>query len=67
MSARLSTALVLGGGGARGAYEAGVLSFLREELEPELGFPLKIDILSGTSVGAINACHLASRAAHPAR
>jgi NTE family protein len=50
---------VLGGGGARGAYEAGVLGYLREELEPRLG-ALKIDIVSGTSVGAINACHVAS-------
>jgi NTE family protein len=53
------TALVLGGGGARGAYEAGALSYLREDLEPRFG-PLRIDIVSGTSVGAINACHVAS-------
>jgi NTE family protein len=63
---RLKTALVLGGGGARGAYEAGVLSYLREELEPELQLPLHMDIICGTSVGAINACHLASHAATPA-
>ena len=63
---RLKTALVLGGGGARGAYEAGVVSYLREELQPELGRPLHIDILTGTSVGAINACFLASRATTPA-
>lgn len=41
------TALVLGGGGARGAYEIGVWQALRE-----LG--IKINIVTGTSVGAIN-------------
>lgn len=38
---------VLGGGGSRGAYEVGVWQALRE-----LG--IKIDIVTGTSVGAIN-------------
>jgi NTE family protein len=57
----LRTALVLGGGGARGAYEVGVLSYLRE-LEVELGRPLRLDILCGTSVGAIHACYLAATA-----
>src|SRR5690606_23764919 len=56
----LRTALVLGGGGARGAYEAGVIAYLREELEPALGHPIPLQILSGTSVGAMNACHLAA-------
>lgn len=58
----LKTAMVLGGGGARGAYEAGVISYLREELEPEMGRELKLDILCGTSVGAIHACYLAATA-----
>ncbi|MGA9526291.1 MAG: patatin-like phospholipase family protein [Myxococcaceae bacterium] len=58
----LKTALVLGGGGARGAYEAGVVAYLRQELEPRLGRPLTLPILSGTSVGAMNACHLAADA-----
>jgi len=31
------TALVLSGGGARGAYEAGVIRYLRDELPPALG------------------------------
>ena len=64
---RVKTALVLSGGGARGAYEAGVISFLREELEPRLARPLRFDILCGTSVGAITACALAASAGHPAR
>jgi NTE family protein len=50
----------LGSGGARGAYEAGVISFLRDEFEPGLGRRITLDVLSGTSVGAINACYLAS-------
>lgn len=62
----MKTALVLSGGGARGAYEAGVICFLREELEPRLGRPLRFDIVCGTSVGAITACALVSTAASPA-
>ncbi|MCI0571062.1 MAG: patatin-like phospholipase family protein [Myxococcaceae bacterium] len=61
----LKTALVLGGGAARGAYEAGVLSFLREELEPGLGRELKLDVLVGTSVGAIHACYVAATSHTP--
>jgi NTE family protein len=41
-------ALILSGGGARGAYQAGVLKFLKEmNWEP--------DLICGTSVGAVNA------------
>jgi NTE family protein len=48
--------LVLSGGGARGAYEAGVLSYLYERVYPELpGF--EFDVASGTSVGAIHAAY----------
>src|SRR5688500_8919897 len=60
MTSGMKTGLVLAGGAARGAYEAGVLSYLREEFEPQLGRPLKLDILAGTSVGAIHACYLAA-------
>ncbi|WP_224243410.1 patatin-like phospholipase family protein [Hyalangium gracile] len=56
----MKTGLVLAGGAARGAYEAGVLSYLREEFEPQFGKELKLDILAGTSVGAIHACYLAA-------
>ncbi|MBM7114887.1 patatin-like phospholipase family protein [Archangium primigenium] len=65
MRTGLKTALVLGGGGARGAYEAGVVAYLREELEPELGRPLPLDILVGTSVGALHACYLAATSERP--
>ena len=53
------TALVLSGGGSRGAYQAGTLKGLAKicsECESNLPF----HILSGTSAGAINAGFLAS-------
>ena len=57
------TALVLSGGGARGAYEVGVLSELLPELERLGEAP---SIIVGTSVGAFNAAFLASNAHRPA-
>jgi NTE family protein len=59
------TALVLSGGGARGAYEAGVLRYVRSELADTLGAQPRIDIVSGTSIGAVNACFLAALAHRP--
>lgn len=53
-------ALVLAGGGARGAYEVGVLKYLVEHVARDLDGPIRFDILCGTSVGAINAAMLAS-------
>ena len=58
-------ALVLMGGGARTAYQVGVLQALASMLSlassaPEPAFPFKI--LVGTSAGALNATYLASRA-----
>ncbi len=58
-------ALVFSGGGARGAYEAGVVRYLVDELPKRLGRPPDIDILCGTSVGAIHACYLAATADLP--
>ena len=60
------TALVLSGGGSRGAYEAGILKFLRERLPRVLGKPVPLDILTGTSVGAINATFMAATMEDPA-
>ena len=57
---------MLSGGGARGAYEVGVVRYLREELPKRLGFMPHFDILCGTSVGAINAAFLAATADDPA-
>ena len=48
-------ALVMGGGGARSAYQAGVLRYLSRRF-PELPIP----IITGVSAGAINAAHLAA-------
>jgi NTE family protein len=52
MDNKTKTALVLGGGGARGAYEIGVWQALRE-------MDMKIHIVSGSSVGAINGAMVA--------
>jgi NTE family protein len=53
-------ALVLSGGGARGAYEVGVLRYVLGKLTPRLGDSARPRIFSGTSVGAINACAVAA-------
>lgn len=50
-------ALVLSGGGARGAYEAGVLCHLFAEVLPQLGPGAGLALASGTSVGAIHAAY----------
>lgn len=57
--------LVLSGGGARGAYEVGVLGFLLDELPRRLGRPLQVDVVTGTSVGAIHACYVAASLGQP--
>src|SRR5215467_11276645 len=51
-------AVVMSGGGARGAYEAGVLEYLLDEFPRQLGRQVHFDIVTGTSVGAIHACYL---------
>jgi NTE family protein len=51
---------VLSGGGARGAYEAGVLAEFFESVAPELPSDFEFDIMSGTSVGAIHAAYVAA-------
>jgi NTE family protein len=53
-------ALVLAGGGARGAYQVGVLGAIAEWLPPDA--PCPFEVLVGTSAGAINAAALAARA-----
>jgi NTE family protein len=58
-------ALVLGAGGSRGAYEAGVLAHLFEEIYPELPPGFEFDIVSGTSVGALHGAYLAATAHEP--
>ena len=55
--------LVLPGGGARGAYEAGALSVLIPALEAR---GERVEIVCGTSVGGINAAVVAAVASQPA-
>ncbi|MGB5694724.1 MAG: patatin-like phospholipase family protein [Polyangiales bacterium] len=56
------TALVLSGGGARGAYEAGVVSGIVDVLGQGRREQAPFSIFTGTSVGAINATWLAAHA-----
>lgn len=60
--ADVTTGIVLSGGGARGAYEAGVVAGLMEVLRPERA---PFEVFSGTSVGALNASFLAAHAHLP--
>ncbi len=55
----MSTALILSGGGARAAYQAGVL---RGVLEIHARDTLPFEVVCGTSAGAINAVYLAATA-----
>jgi NTE family protein len=64
-SGKRRVAMILSGGGARGAYEVGVLWYVFDELTRMLGAPPRIDILCGTSVGAINASFLAAHLGDP--
>lgn len=59
--------LVLSGGGARGAYEAGVVCHLLEHVLPRLPPGTEFQVVSGTSVGAIHAAYVAASAGAPPR
>jgi NTE family protein len=56
---------VMSGGGSRGAYEAGIIHYLRTDLAKRMGRHVPLDIVSGTSVGAINAAFLAATMEDP--
>lgn len=56
------TGLILSGGGARAAYQVGVLAAIAELLPDEAQNPFQVIV--GTSAGAINAVSLASGAMH---
>jgi NTE family protein len=60
MTGKPKVGLVASGGGARGAFEAGVIRYLREEMPADVRAHVRFDILSGTSVGAMTCCALAS-------
>ena len=53
--------LILSGGGARAAYQVGVLTAI-SELLPKENNNIPFDIICGTSAGAFNACAMAARA-----
>ncbi len=53
------TGLVLAGGGARGAYQAGALAAITE-ITSSLGIEQPFPIISGTSAGALNGVFLAA-------
>lgn len=57
-----TTGLILSGGGARGAYQVGVLSAIADLLPDPAGNPFPVIV--GTSAGAINAVSLACGALH---
>jgi NTE family protein len=57
--------IVLSGGGARGAYEAGVLWGIHEALGTSRHTRPLFDVISGSSVGAINGAWLAANAHRP--
>lgn len=61
-TARPKVGLVLPGGGARAAYQVGVLKAIAELLPP--GAPNPFPVISGTSAGSINAAVIASHARH---
>jgi len=56
--------LVLSAGGSRGAYEAGVLFYIRSALPPKVA-TRNFDVQTGTSVGAINTAAMVSLAHDP--
>lgn len=56
------TGLILSGGGARAAYQVGVLMAIADCLPRDAKNPF--DIICGTSAGALNATVLASQAVH---
>ena len=62
---RPKVGFVLSGGGSRGAYEAGIIHYLRTDLARRLGRHVPLDIVTGTSVGAINAAFLAATMSDP--
>lgn len=55
-----TTGLILSGGGARAAYQVGVLRAVAQLLPK--GAPLPFPVISGTSAGALNAASLATHA-----
>ena len=53
--------MALAGGGARGAYSAGLIRYLYTELPKKIGFHPWPKVVSGTSAGALNGYFAASQ------
>lgn len=53
--------LVVAGGAARGAWQAGVLRYIFDEMPKNLGYVPWPAVVSGTSVGALNGVNVAAR------
>jgi len=68
-AAREPVGLILTGGGARAAYQVGVLAGILDILDPgrSSDFVNPFDIICGSSAGAINAAAMACRADEPHR
>jgi NTE family protein len=64
-AARSPIALILPGGAALGAYEAGVVDYILRDVADAIGAPVAPDVLCGTSVGALAATLLAASADEP--
>lgn len=60
MAVRENCALMLGGGGARAAYQVGVLKALVQLYPRNHGIPF--NVICGTSAGAINGTAMATHA-----
>lgn len=58
----MTTGLILSGGGARGAYQVGVLKAVADILPRDVYNPFPV--ICGTSAGSINALAIAGRAGH---
>lgn len=61
MKSKTRVGLVLTGGGARAAYQAGVLRGIAEIIKPATSAHWPFPVLVGVSAGAINSAFLASR------
>ncbi len=61
MAKKQKYALVLSGGGFRGAFQAGALQVLREQWQAITGRegPMQFDLIAGVSVGALNGAMVA--------
>ncbi len=59
---RSPVGIVLSGGGARGAYEAGVIAGIVEVLDAKVSDAAPFSVVSGTSVGAVNGAFLVANA-----